>query len=226
MSKGIDKNASRALISFVRSFTDLQEKHLKGIHQAMRDTVDGVMQGIQQISDQTSQNKKKANEVLVSTYTNPDEDAKRAMDDVQDEVERVMAEAKAASVAPAGKSTSATPTDELSLKVRRSAGFFSKHMEALETLDGSLQEMLLSMMGQLSRDDIISQRIEHILMSLQGLQTSLTYILTDYENRCRDGEVEKFIEDLKAYTLRSYTMEEEKKAFYEVFPESRGRKAS
>lgn len=222
MSKAIDKNASRALISFVRSFTDLQEKHLKGIHQTMRDTVDGVMQGIQQISDHTSQNKKKANEVLVSTYTNPDEDAKRAMDDVQDEVERVMAEAKA------GTASGPAPveSDELSLKVRRSAGFFSKHMEALETLDGSLQEMLLSMMGQLSRDDIISQRIEHVLMSLQGLQTSLTYILTDYENRCRDGEVQKFIDDLKAYTLRSYTMEEEKKAFYDVFPEFRGRKVS
>lgn len=223
MSKGVDKAASRALISFVRSFTDLQEKHLRGIHQTMRETVEGVMQGIQQISDQTSQNKKKANEVLVSTYTNPDEDAQRAMHDVQDEVERVMAEAKLAKPkAPA----SSSPSDELSLKVRRSAGFFSKHMEALETLDGSLQELLLTMMGQLSRDDVISQRIEHVLMSLQGLQTSLTYILTDYENRCKDGDVQKFIADLKAYTLRSYTMEEEKKAFFEVFPEERGKKAS
>lgn len=214
-----DKSASRALIGFVRAYTDLQEKHLRAIHQTMRETVDGVMLGIQQISDATASNKKKANEVLVTTYTNPDADATLAMADMQNEVDRVLAEAESAD----GKAVA----DELSGgKVRRTAGIFSKHMEALETLDGELQELLLAMMGQLSRDDVIKQRIEHVMMSLQALQTSLTYILTDYESRCKDGEVEKFIEDLKQYTLRSYTMEEEKRAFFETFPDAKKSKAS
>lgn len=217
-----DKNASRALIAFVRSFTDLQEKHLKGIHQTMRETVEGVMQGIHDISEKTATNKKKANEVLVTTYTNPDDAAKQAMNDVQDEVDKVL---NAATASMDGTDAGDAPAmDELAGKVRRTAGTFSKHMEALETLDGEVAELLLAMMGQLSRDDVISQRIEHVMMALQAMQTSLTYLLTDYETRSKDGEVERFVADLKSYSFRTYTMEEEKTAFYEVFPEERQNK--
>lgn len=219
-----DKNASRALISFIRAFTDLQEKHLQGIHETMRETVDGVMDGIRQISDTTEESKKKATEVLVTTYTNPDEEQRKAMDDVQGDVDRLLesmeaGEAPAAAGAPVGEA--------IADKLRRNAGFFSKHMEALGTMDEKLQGLLLAMMGQLSRDDVISQRIAHVMMALQALQTSLTYVLTDFETRCKDGEVDKFIGDLKSYALRTYTMEEEKKLYFSIFPEDKlkGRKA-
>ena len=50
-----DQNATRALITFVRSYTDLLEHHLRDIHFVMRETVDGVMAGIQEISNKTAE---------------------------------------------------------------------------------------------------------------------------------------------------------------------------
>jgi hypothetical protein len=225
MSGSIDKNASRALIAFIRSFTDLQEKHLEGILVTMREAIDAVMNGIQEISSRTATSKAKANEVLVSTYTNPDSEVKRSMDDVQAEVDRVLAQASGGDATPAAAPVAAPATtgdSEVARDaLRRTAGMFSKHMEALETLDGQLQDQLIHMMGQLSRDDVIAQRIQHIMMAMQALQASLTYLLTDYENRCRPADVERFVSELKGYTFRSYTMDEERQAFYEAFPEER-----
>jgi hypothetical protein len=219
-----DKNATRSLIVFVRNYTDLLEHHLRDIHGVMRETVDGVMQGIQEISNKTAEGKRKANEVLTTTYTNPDEEAKKAIDDAQDAVDQVMEQALAA--APAAKDGSTSDQEELKNKLRRSSGIFSKHMESLERLDDNISGLLLQMMGALSRDDVISQRIEHVMMGLNAMQASLTYILTDFETRCKQGEVDRYIADLKAFTLRTYTTEEEKRQFYRIFPGDEKKKAS
>ncbi len=216
MKSSIDKNATRSLIVFVRNYTDLLEHNLRDIHLVMREAVDGVMAGIQEISNKTAEGKRKANEVLTTTYTNPDAEAKKVMDSVQDAVDQVMDQA----ISGDAKST-AQEQEDLKAKLRRSSGIFSKHMESLETLDGELSGLLLSMMGALSRDDVISQRIEHVMMGLNAMQASLTYILTDFETRCKEGEVERYIRDLKAFTLRTYTTEEEKQKFFEVFPDDK-----
>lgn len=217
MKSSIDKNATRSLIVFVRNYTDLLEHNLRDIHAVMREAVDGVMAGIQEISNKTAEGKRKANEVLTNTYTNPDAEAKKVIDAAQDAVDQVMEQAMSGGVAK----TTAQEQEELKDKLRRSSGIFSKHMESLEKLDGELSGLLLSMMGALSRDDVISQRIEHVMMSLNAMQASLTYILTDFDTRCKEGEVDRYIRDLKAFTLRTYTTEEEKRKFYEVFPEDK-----
>jgi len=220
-----DKNATRTLVSFIRAYTDVLEQNLQAIHVTMREAVEGVMQGINEISSKTAEKKQAANQVLVNTYTNPDDETRASMDSVQDEVNRVLELAASgtfeAAATPVAQGQAAAADDELRNTLRRSAGFFSKHMEALETLDGDLSNLLLQMMGALSRDDVIAQRIQHVQMSLNALQTSLTYILTDFEGRCRPGEVDRFIVELKSFTLRSYTMEDEKQLFYKVFPEER-----
>jgi len=226
MPQLIDKNATRNLVTFMRAYTDLLEKSLVNIQGSMRDTVEGVMKGINDISNKTAAKKREANEVLVTTYTNPDADAVKAMDSAQDEVNQIMnmAAAGAPAVPPAPQFT-AVDGNAGGDTLRRSSGLFSKHMEAMETLDGDLQGMLMTMMGALSQDDVISQKIEHVTAALNALQTSLTYLLTDFSGRCNEEGVERFAKDLKAVVFRSYTMEDEKKIFYSVFPEDRPVKA-
>lgn len=223
MPTTLDKNASRSLITFIRAYTDLMEKHLGAIRDTMRETVDGVMDGIQKISDTTSEKAKQANEVLVSTYTNPTDEAKETMDSVQAEVNRILETAGANDQgSPATNELTLSENDPaLSDKLRRSAGFFSKHMEALETLDGELQSVLLHMMGMLSRDDIVAQRIQHVAEALQALQMGLSYMLVDFESRCRGEDIDRFVRDLKTYMMRSYTSEEEKELHYQVFSEDK-----
>lgn len=224
----IDRQASRLLVSFIRSFTDLQEKQLEGIHSTMRETVDGVMKDINTLSQRTQKKKDEANAVLEKTYTEPDAEVKAAIDDAQSEVDRVFDSSKILpSITSKGSTIPVSPSskeadsseDDLRKKLRRSTGVFSKHMESLATLDSEVQEVLFSMMGQLSRDDVISQRIEHTMMCLQAMQTSLTYLLHDFENRCHVSEVQKFAEDLRSFALRIYTMQDERKVHYALFPE-------
>lgn len=157
-----DRNASRTLIEFIQTYSDLQEKHLDAITRVMRETVDGVMAGIEEISKKFVTGSKEG------------------------------------------------------------------HDSGAQSLDSDLETLLLSMMGQLSRDDIIKQRIEHVRMSMQALQSHLTYILGDYESRCTDGEVTRFVQDLKTITLRIYTMEDEKRLHVAVFQDDprRDNKAS
>jgi hypothetical protein len=219
----IDKNATRTLITFMKNYTDLLEHHLQDIHATMRETDEGVMEGINQISNATAEKKRKANEVLVNTYTNPDDETKKSMDSVQDEVNRILEAASSGAVgaADAPTVTAAVQDDELREKMRRSAGLFSKHMEAMETLDDDLQGVLLNMMGMLSRDDVISQRVHHVIMAMNELQTGLTHMLADVETRCTKGELERFIGDLKSFVFKTYTMEEEKQTHYQVFPKDR-----
>jgi hypothetical protein len=226
MANTADKMASRNLIAFIRSYTDLMEQHLVAIRETMRETVEGVMHGIQEISDATAEKKRQANEVLLSTYMNPTDEAKETLNSAQDEVNRILEGAAngvdlSKASAPVSATASAKEAEDLRNKLRRSSGLFSKHMEALETLDGELSDRLMAMMGVLSRDDIIAQRIEHVSQGLQGLQMSLSYMLVDFESRCRPEDVDKFIRDLRRYLLRSYTSEEEKTLHFSVFPEDR-----
>lgn len=216
-----DKGASRDLIQFVRRYIDLLEKHLGAIRNTMHETTDGVMKGIQDISDATALKRKQANEVIVKTYTDPSDEAKASMESVQADVNALLEEAQT-QMGQGQAPTAGTPgTEQLRTNLRRSAGLFSKHMEALETLDGDLQEVLLGMMGTLSRDDIIAQRIEHVTQGLQALQMSLSYLLVDFETRCRPESIERFSRDLRSYIFRAYSMEEEKQIHYAVFPDDK-----
>ena len=214
-------------MTFIRSYTEVLGHNLQAIQATMRETAEGVMQGINEISNKTAEKKQAAHQVLVNTYTNPDAETKASMDSVQDEVNRVLELAAAGAYDAAATPATASPPeapaadDELRNTLRRSAGFFSKRMEALETLDGDLLGLLLQMMGQLSRDDVVAQRIEHVQLSLDALQTTLAHVLTDFETRCRGGEVDRLVAELKSFTLRSYTTEDEKELFYQVFPEER-----
>jgi len=222
----IDKAATRDLILFVRNYTDMLEKQLLESRSLMQEAVDGVMQSIQAISDKTATKKKQANQVIVNTYTNPDAETRATMDSVQDEVNKVLEEAMSGGAPAAVSSTAKRDSDDLRNKLRRSAGIFSKHMEALETLDTELQDVLLHMMGMLSRDDVIAQRIEHVTGAMQAMQMSLSYMLVDFETRCSKDGVERFAKDLKQFVLRSYTMEEERRVHWAVFPEDKAKKAS
>lgn len=205
--------ASRQLIAFVRSFVELLERQLQEVRITTRETVDGVMAGILEISHCTEEKKRKANEVLTSTYMDPDGETNASVNAMQDEVSRVFDKA----LSGGDGSDNTGGNDDKSDLIRRSAERFSKHVEALGTIDGDLQGLLISMMGFLSREDVTSQRIEHVVASLHALQAGLSYVLIDFNARCKEGDVERFIDDLKRFTYASYTMQEERVAFEAIF---------
>jgi hypothetical protein len=217
----IDKNASRLLVLFMQRFTDLQEKHLVGIHQTMRETVDGIMNNINLISERTRRKTEEAHDVLMKTYTQPDLETVTVLNETQQELESLI---RTPGDSKNGSNASAQSIEELRKKLLKNAGYFSRSMERFATLDSEVQELLFSMMGQLSRDDVITQRIEHVIMALRTLQTDLTYLLQDFETRCTEVEINRFIKNIKNFSLRIYTMQEERNLHFEIFNEDKSAK--
>ena len=96
-------------------------------------------------------------------------------------------------------------------------------MELLGGLDVHIQEMLLRIMGAASIDDVIYQRIEHTIYTINILNEVVTSILRD-KSLLSLSEITKFRNKILTSIYRSYTMEEERRVFHSVFgtPKSKG----
>jgi len=215
------EEASQLLINFLGLFTSLMEKQLSGIRQTMMLTVDQVMEGVNKISETTGNKRMEAEKVLENTYITPDVETQVLVEDLQKMVSDFFDEAQARMQRgeDLGALSIAEPEILLQNRMKRFEGKFSAEMANLSHLDDSLKSLLFGMMGALSSEDVIAQRMDHIIMALKVLQTALNYILIDYGSRCNVEELTKVTSDIKSYTYRQYTSEEEKEEFFEFFPE-------
>jgi len=90
-------------------------------------------------------------------------------------------------------------------------------MEAISTLDDNIKQVLISIMGALSTDDVIDQKLDHVERSLNALQISLAYVLVDFAARFTHEGVEKLKRELIQYVYRQYTMESERDVHKNIF---------
>ncbi len=86
-----------------------------------------------------------------------------------------------------------------------------------EGMSGDTREMLFSMMGALSADDVITQRLRHVSASIQALKVGLSYVLVDFETRFSTKEVTRLKKDLLRVTYTHYSTNEERKLFEQMF---------
>lgn len=207
--------ASKELIEFLRQYMSVMEKQLNEIRAIMISTTKGVMGEIEKMSANTEVGKKQAEDMLTNLYLNPDDGAKELVGSIQDAVDDIVNQAQEGAV---HEGSSEVNEDEvLRMKIRRFGGVFSKHMEALSTLDDNIKEVLLSIMGALSTDDVIDQKLDHVERSLNALQISLAYVLVDFETRFSRTGVLKLKKELLQYTYRQYTMENERDIHKKIF---------
>ncbi|MFW7377858.1 MAG: hypothetical protein ACOH5I_03500 [Oligoflexus sp.] len=213
--------ASQLLINFLGHFTSLMEKQLSGIRQTMLTTVDQVMEGVNKISETTGSKRLEAESVLEKTYITPDVETEVLVEDLQKMVSDLFEEAqdKLQRGEDLSALSSADPEILLHNRIKRFDGKFHAEMNRLSQLDDNLKSLLLGMMGALSSEDVVAQRMDHVIMALKVLQTALNYILIDYGSRCKVEELKKVTSDVKNYTYRQYTSEDEKEEFFEFFPE-------
>ncbi len=209
-------NASMELVTFVTRYNQVLSKQLHAVQAMMAGTVETVMKSINDLSSATEVKKREAENALEQTYLSPDSDTVDLVKSIQNSVDDVFA-AAAASISQ-GSAQQSQELEDHSVQLRRLGGQFSKHMESLSTLDDGVKAMLLSMMGALSADDVIRQRLEHIAMAISAMQVGLNYLLLDFDKRFNTSNVESFSKDLLDYTWRSYSMEEERDLFRRCYP--------
>jgi len=216
-----DENDPNAfLVGFLSNFTLLIERELLAIRQSVVSTVEAVMHGIEDISLTVEKNKVDSEQILEFTYLHPDEETEELLVDVQhltddfiDSIYKQMADGQNLD-SFAGKTSAENAMqsglNRFNLKIDASK-------DRLTQLDNRLSTTVFSIVGALSAEDLITQRLEHTILSLKSLQTGLSFILIDYEERCRSEEVHRIVKSILNYTYRQYTTEEEKERFLQIF---------
>ncbi|MCX6128394.1 MAG: hypothetical protein NTX25_04930 [Proteobacteria bacterium] len=223
------EDASAYLVDFLARFTLLLEGQLLNIQETMVNTVETVMKEVTGISEITEDRGHHAEKVLDNLYINPDIETQILIQDVQKVVDDIFEETLQLELE--GKQQTKGPVTEPELLVRnrikRLTGKFGGEMGALTDLDEELRKTVFGIIGALSSEDVIAQKIDHVIMSLKILQTGLNYVLIDYNERCTTAVMAKVTVDIKTLTFRQYTAEDEKQRFHSVFPrEESGLKAS
>jgi hypothetical protein len=236
MNKIEQIESARRLVDFVRSFTEMQELQLNAIRGSIEKLVEHVMNSINDINKKTQQKAEEADQVLVTTCVNPDADTKLLLGVLQGEADAVFEKASGQRLEQYESSRKiadgVTQPDALANlavegKFRRMGGRFTKHMEALSTLDSELRDLLFGMMGALSGDDVIRQQLDHVIQGVESLSAALAGIVTHPESTFTTKAVDTIKGRVLTDLYTSYTSESEKEIFHRVFGKPVGvRKAS
>ncbi|MES2615974.1 MAG: hypothetical protein V4591_11240 [Bdellovibrionota bacterium] len=98
----------------------------------------------------------------------------------------------------------------------------AKKLESFCRLEERLQPQIFTLIQSLNFEDIQSQRIEHALTAQKRLNEGMMKFLTKGFQNCTVAEVVEFANDLIEKTKKSYTMNDERKVFDQVFIKKEG----
>jgi hypothetical protein len=196
--------AARILVDFIRDFTLLTEQQLMSIRHMMEETVQEVMSSVNIMSSKADEKRHQASGVLVQDHDT--EEFRYSATRIQEEVEQFKA-----------VENGERRREFLENQLRRAGGVFSKHMEALHTMDTELQEILFKVMGAVSMDDVMGQRLSHVIGAIHVLQNNLSDVISNYEKYLNTRDVKNFRNRVLTEVYRSYTAEEEKEIFHRIF---------
>jgi regulator of protease activity HflC (stomatin/prohibitin superfamily) len=90
-------------------------------------------------------------------------------------------------------------------------------MANLTDLDQSVQEVLTAIMGALSVDDVVRQRLEHVTTATHALDHSVSALLSEFAKGTFSPVVATTVRnDLAQKMYKSFTMEDEKQVFKSI----------
>lgn len=196
--------AAKILVDFIRDYTSLAERQLLAIRNMMEATVRDIMDTILSMSSASDEKIGKASEVLVKNKEGSDfEQSKTLIKEESDALKRTSGEN--------------ARREFLENQLRRAGGVFSKHMEALTELDDELQDLLMRVAGSVSMDDVMGQRLNHVISSIALLHEGIAELLSDVDGHRTPQKVKDFRNKILTQVYVSYTSEDEKNVFHEIF---------
>ncbi|MBP9708222.1 MAG: hypothetical protein KBD78_11295, partial [Oligoflexales bacterium] len=209
--------ASKDLISFFRQYAQLVELQIQSVHGGMTSAVNKIMECIDQISQMSQKNKELAEKTMLEAHLEPDDKSKKAMQAAQAAIDDILN-----MVENPGLSDLEISKDNLSNSIdhantRRRSGRFSKSVEALSGVAGDYVKTLKQIMGILSAEDVIVQRIKHVSIAMSAIEKELAYFDRDFETKFNNSNIEKFSEKIKTTTMKQFTQSEEQFIFDKTF---------
>ncbi|MFK7873965.1 MAG: hypothetical protein AB8C84_12500 [Oligoflexales bacterium] len=182
-------------------YASVAVKQLAGIQSHMTSLCDEVMVGVKGIHEKHGQKEKLASSLQVKDEGGgfSDQDAAKVIEKEKASEQELQA-----------------TMNQFSDEAKDAGVQFKMHMNGLHDLSSGLQDALMKMVGAMSMDDVLGQRLEHISDSI--------VLLRDYVQKMSEcSDKEKVFEDatlsMRSQVFRSYTTEDEKQVYRQVFPD-------
>lgn len=184
--------AVRELLLFVGDFSRLIDRQVSDTRAIMVKTVDEMMASVNQINSAADFKLKKADELLVKDKG-----------------------------ANAFESKSVRDVDtrhtETAQRIKAINETISTHMSGLGHLDDSVRSVLFSIMGALSVDDVVRQRLEHVTASAHAMDDGIKLIVQEFAKGTLSVATANTVKNQLAQKMyKSFTMEGEKAVFKRV----------
>jgi hypothetical protein len=201
---------SRIILSFLRKYGNLTEMQLQAVRDDMQEAVGRIVTTVESINSTSESQKTAAEAEYEKAHLNPDAASKHEMLKVQDEVDSLID-----SLMSAPDSVTAG-ADEAGIS--RVGSKFSKSVEAISGLHAGLSEPLLNIMGVLSIEDVVGQRLSHVISTMNHFREELAVLLAALKQPFSVETVDAFTTDLLQFAVKQYTIREEKVLFNKLFP--------
>jgi hypothetical protein len=187
------KIAARALVSFLAQYSQFLEELLGNARADMQETVERVMAEIFRLNATNEDKKKAADDVIALRRPNVTSGSYAEVFEHRQQVAQTTA-----------------PKDEYERELQT-------HMARLGELDKDLQSLIFGMLGALSADDVIGQRLAHVQQSLGQLRLGLASVIRDFDSYFEMLSIHQWGVDLAKDTFNRYTTEAEKDIFLKIY---------
>lgn len=207
--------ASKDLIIFLDRYMKLIDKHIIDIKNNINDTTGNLMSTLNEMDLAGEDRKKLANTVLTVKSKNKTDILKEKFqgdDDFFENTDISEIEKLEENII----SNIKNDNDEGFKKIKFNKERFSKHMKNLDYLDEKIKNVMFTIMGALSNDDVISQRLIHILDAFKALQDGISKIIIKFDSNFNQKNINNFTSKSLDRMYSQYTMESEKKCFNSV----------
>lgn len=96
-------------------------------------------------------------------------------------------------------------------------GNIAKNMEALGMLDETVQQQVVKLIGVVSVEDVIHQRLSHIVFSVGQLNQLISGLISNFDQGLSPGAVKTFKNQVLTGVYKAYTTTEEREIFHDHF---------
>lgn len=201
-----DRNdAAKLLVKFIADYTNLLQCQIGSIKTEMATVVNEVMESVNKLNSAQIEKTKMAESILLK-------------DEKQQKVgfKEVSAKQKSVDESEKLKHAKIDINKIITTNVKKAGTQLKEYMRSLENLDAKMQDLILTMVGAMSADDVVGQRLDHVGFALQILGGELAKVVQDFEKNFTPSGIEKFGQQINNEVFARYTMPEERESFIRV----------
>jgi hypothetical protein len=203
-------------VGFLNGLSTSLKSQIEAIQLQLEDSSCKVFEALQTLSTSTEAKKKQAEASLDEAYFAPSSAQTAMIDSIQQSTDDIFEQASQLLQSSSTDFVDSSVVDSQN-GMRRLGGIFSKHMESLSTMDDSIKDLIMVMVGVTSSSDVVKQRFDHVAHTVGELNQVLSEVLSNLNLTLSPLEIQKYRERLLHSVYQGYTMETERNIFKEIF---------